>query len=1166
VSGWFAILAALGYVLSLFAIASYGDRRRAGKPMRKGSPLTYSLSLAIYCTSWTFFGSVGLAATAGFEFLAIYVGPILAVTVGHRIFAHIIAVSKAERVTSVADFIAARYGKSTVVGALAALIAVMGTVPYIALQLKAISSSIETMVMGEPAGAFIENLPQFDTGLILALLLAFFAVLFGTRHADATEHQAGLVLAVATESVVKLVAFLCVGFFTLFVLFDGPQDLVAQAAAKRDVLGPFTQLPDMTRFAVITVLSFCAFLLLPRQFHMAVVENGDPRETRAARWMFPTYLVLINLFVVPVSIAGLVTFGAQVDADTYVLSLPISVNANVLSTLVFIGGLSAATAMVIVASVALAIMVSNNLVLPLMLAGRQRWAGNMGPLLLNIRRTAIFAILILAYTYVRVVGDGAALASIGLLAFAAIAQFAPAFFGALIWRKGTAAGAGWGMAVGFAVWVYTLFLPTLLAADAPLLLSGPAGLTWLRPQAMFGLDATPLVHGTLLSLALNVLTFCAVSLLRKPSHSERVQAMAFALEPGGFDPRPSQGTSSAVTLAELKATVANYLGYERTERAFEAKDRRENNGLTSPRSLASGDDIIFAERSLTAAIGAASARLVMSLLLRRHDAAPQETLQLLDDASRALRENRDLLHTAIDQVDQGLAVFDAKLELSIWNRRFRNLLRLPEYYGQPGTRLADICEGIAEGAVDEDADAQTIAERLLQTGERWELQIASPVTDAPPTVIEVLSQPLPEGGIVVSWSDTTQSVEAARALRVANESLEERVRERTAALSALNHDLASAREAAEAADAGKTRFLAAVGHDILQPLNAARLYATSLAEGVDGKSAQLAGNVDSALESVEEILEAVLAISRLDAGGQEATPRAVNLQALFSRLEREAQPLAEEKGLKLHVDDANIWVRSDPALLRRLLQNLLSNALKYTEEGKVSLIAAAKGHGATITVTDSGCGMSLEEQALVYQEFTRLKSGRDRAPGLGLGLSIVDRLTRALDHDLALQSTLGAGSTFTLRLPRAKAPSTNKPKEGPATPSPTANTAKSMAGLNVLCVDNEAVIRDGMLNLLSRWGCDPQASADLDEACKAEKPDAVVADYHLDNETGLDVIAALRARHGGELPAILLTADRSPEVAAKAAEAQVPMLQKPVKPAALRALLSTFARQKASAG
>ncbi len=1153
--GWVIVAIAIAYLLFLFVVASYGDRRRRHLPAR-ARPAIYALSLAIYCTSWTFFGSVGLAATSGFDFLAIYAGPILMITLGYPLFSHIVAVAKRERITSIADFIAARHGKSTAVGAVAAIIAVLGTVPYIALQLKAISTSVGNMVVQYQPSVIDTQIPV-DTSFFVSVLLALFAMLFGTRHADATEHQDGLILAVATESIIKLIAFVAVGVFVTFFLFDGFGDLLAQARESDFVRSTFFAGIHPSQFAIFTLLSFCAFVLLPRQFHVGVVENHSMAETKAARWMFPLYLVLINLFVIPVALAGMVTFGTGVEADSYVLALPLEAGAQGLSLLVFIGGLSAATAMVIVACVALAIMISNNIVIPLMVSGAgrtRRSRGDMAVALLNIRRTAIFIILALAYAYFQIAGDSAALASIGLLSFAAVAQFAPAMFIGLFWRRATSIGALAGMITGFAVWNYTLFIPTILGTSSSFLTEGPFGITLLRPQALFGVEADALTHGVLFSLLANAMAYLGASMLRRPLHIERMQAGIFQLI-GRHGVSAPVRDGRAITLAELKHSVSNYLGRERTERAFdrffEARGTR-----TPPRDVADADAILHAEQLLASAIGAASSRLVLSLLLQKHEGEAETTIQLLDDASEALQYNRDLLQTALDKVEQGISVFDREFRLSSWNSQFRTLLNLPAELGQAGTPLADLAVVIDENSEADGRKQGELVKSLLASENPFAITLSGSGR-----IIEVDTRSLPDGGIVISWSDATERRTAARLLQQANETLERRVRERTEELTRLNADLATARETAEAANIGKTKFLAAVGHDILQPLNAARLYTSSLVEKLaDSSSRELANNVDDALESVEDILGAVLAISRLDSGV--LTPNVADFAAdrLISRLENEFQPIAEAKGLSLKVTTNAFHIRSDYSLLRRLLQNLISNAIKYTEQGVVTLDARVRKKQLVFEISDTGVGIADGDKETVFQEFRRLEAGKRAAPGLGLGLSIVERLAATLDHNIDLETTVGKGSTFYVSVPLAEQQTPKVLLEHEVAPS-----SLDLSGLTVFCIDNEARILDGMKVLLEGWKCEVHLFADeasVLNSLAVAKPDVVIADYHLDSGTGIDAINAMRSKGTSDFTGILITADRSAAVRKMSKAADMALLQKPVKPAALRALLSRVRRQQ----
>jgi Na+/proline symporter/signal transduction histidine kinase/ActR/RegA family two-component response regulator len=1168
--GWVVVAVALGYIGSLFVVASYGDRLRLLGRERRNRLLIYPLSLAIYCTSWTFFGSVGLAARTGYDFLTIYIGPALVIGLATPLIVRIVRLAKAHNITSIADFIAARYGKSQAVAATVALIAIVGTVPYVALQLKAVSSSLAT-ILGPMATSPVAAPVLGDLALLVALSMATFAVLFGTRHIDATEHQHGLILAIATESMVKLVAFVTVGVFVTFVMFDGPWDLVTQAQGKPAAAAVLAGNTQFANFATMTLLSLCAITLLPRQFHVTVVENNNEQEIRRAAWLFPLYLVLINLFVVPIAVAGLIRLpSGGADSDMFVLALPLSSGNGTLALIAFIGGLSAATAMVIVESVALAIMVSNDLFVPLVLQRRADLItsrGDVGTLLLKVRRLAIFAILLLAYVYYRLAGD-AQLAAIGLLSFAAVAQLAPAFFGGLVWRRGTARGALAGMILGILVWTYTLLLPSF--ADAGLfpqaiLTDGPAGLGFLRPQALFGLDLPPLVHGVVWSLAVNIVAYVGSSLAREPTSIEQVQADLFV--PAKLAPiKPSfRLWRSSVTVEDLTTTVARYLGEERTRSSFESFAAARRLGLGA-QATADFELLRYAEHLLASAIGAASSRLVLSLLLRQKTVSTQAALKLLDDASAAIHYNREILQTALDHVRQGIAVFDKDMHLLCWNRQFGEVLDLPSELVRIGTGLDDILRyKAAGGSFGPGAPDDLLGQRLS----RW-VDTKEPFLERFPDrglVVEVRANRMPDGGIVTTFTDITPSVEAAEALERANETLERRVRERTRELERLNTELGRAKAAAEEANVSKTRFLAAASHDILQPLNAARLYVTSLVERKrSGEEARLVDNVDASLEAVEEILGALLDISRLDTGAMSSEIVAIRIDELTRQLELEFSPLAREKGLDLTFVHSSLTVQSDRRLLRRLLQNLVSNAVKYTPSGRVVVGCRRRGDAVRIDVYDTGIGIPKSKQRVIFTEFHRLEQGAKVARGLGLGLSIVERIARMLGHRIDLRSEPGRGSHFSVVVPLARTSAKEVRR-----PEPRRVDRHQLTGLTVLCIDNEPKILDGMQALLGGWGCEVVTATDVETALAAlDQAKAAISgllvDYHLDSGHGIDVTVLLRDRLGNvHLPAILITADRSTGVLDAARAHDIQVLHKPVKPAALRALLTQWRVRSAAA-
>jgi Na+/proline symporter/signal transduction histidine kinase/CheY-like chemotaxis protein len=1155
---WSVIAVALGYVGLLFLVATYGDRtRRADRPRL----LIYPLSLAIYCTSWTFFGSVGLASRTGYDFLTIYIGPMVMLALGFPLILRIVRLAKAQNITSIADFIAARYGKHQAVAATVASITIIGSIPYIALQLKAVSSSLGAILAHTAAATGAIEPALGDLALFIALTMAVFAMLFGTRHIDAAEHQDGMMLAIATESIVKLVAFVAVGAFVTFVMFPGPWALFEQAMARPDTAKVLTSQPTWSTFTAMTLLAFVAIVLLPRQFHVTVVENRSESEVRRAAWLFPTYLVLINLFVVPIAIAGLLTFGASgTDSDMFVLALPLQAGSDLLGLAAFVGGLSAATAMVIVESVALAIMASNDLVMPLILRRSDNFLTrhpDVGAVLLQVRRVAIAVILVLAYLYYRSTGD-VQLASIGLLSFAAVAQLAPAFLGGLVWRGATARGALVGLIAGIAVWFYTLFLPTFVDSGligADLLVDGPFGIAMLRPQALFGVDLPPLAHGVLWSLAANIIAYVTFSLAGEPASIERLQAETFV--PAGRPPMtpPFRLWRASATVEELIATVARYLGEDRTRSAFASFAATRRLSLDSKHE-ADFELLRYAEHLLASAIGGASSRLVLSLLLRKRMSS-RAALKLLDDASAAIHYNREILQSALDHVRQGIAVFDKDLHLVCWNRQFGEILDLPPHAVRVGADLADLLRVNAGNGAFGPGDP----EQLVRTRLKGYASANEPFLERFPErglVVEVRSDPIPGSGIVTTLTDITPSVVAAEALERANASLEGRVRERTRELERLNSELTRAKAEADDANISKTRFLAAASHDILQPLNAARLYVTSLVERQhEGDDRALVGNVDASLEAVEEILAALLDISRLDTGAMKPEIESLRVDTLFRQLEVDFAPMARAKGLELSFVASSLTVRSDRRLLRRLLQNLVSNAIKYTPKGRVLIGCRRHGARATIDIYDTGIGIPKSKRQTIFAEFKRLDEGARVARGLGLGLSIVERIARMLDHKIELASEVGRGSHFSVRVPIAPALAAERAPRAPA------RSAAKLAGLHVLCVDNEPKVLDGMEALLTGWGCQVSKAADLDGALNAfdaanGPPLGVLVDYHLDRGNGLAAIAALRARYGPDLPAILITADRDTQVRDEARALNVSVLHKPLKPAALRALIGQW--------
>ena len=679
--GWVIVLASFLYLGVLFAIAWYADRRADTGRSLIANPVVYALSLGVYCTTWTFYGSVGRAAASGIGFLPIYLGPTLLFALAGFILHKMIRVAKANRITSIADFVASRYGKSQLLGGLVTVIAVVGVIPYIALQLKAVSNSFAILasypeiIMPAKAGAV--PLMQ-DSALYVAMILAAFTILFGTRHLDATERHEGMVAAIAVESVVKLAAFLAVGIFVVWGIHDGIGDIFARAAAVPDVARRLATADTPAAYGTwgtLIFLSMFAALLLPRQFQIAVVENVDESHLRRAVWLFPLYLFLINLFVLPVALAGMLHFqGAGVDADTFVLTLPMAHQHEALALFVYIGGLSAATGMVIVETIALSTMVCNDLVMPALLrlpvlglAARADLSG----LLLEIRRWAIAVILGLGYLYFRVAGEAYALVSIGLISFAAVAQFAPVVIGGLFWKGGTRDGALAGLAFGFVLWAYTLLLPSFAKSGwlpDGFIAHGLFGIELLRPQHLFGLSGLDeITHCLVWSLLANLGAYIGVSLQRTPNVREARQATLFV---GGAEAAGIPGWRGSAGLNDLLPLASRFLGRERAEEAFLRHARQR--GLHSIQELPADTRLVnFSETLLAGAIGSASARAMVASVVTEEPLGIDEVMNILDEASQVRAYTREL-------EQKSLELTRATAELREANARLQELDRMKD--------------------------------------------------------------------------------------------------------------------------------------------------------------------------------------------------------------------------------------------------------------------------------------------------------------------------------------------------------------------------------------------------------------------------------------------------------------------------------------------------------
>jgi PAS domain S-box-containing protein len=1314
---WVPPVVALAYAMLLFLVAWSGDRlHRLGRYVP--TPMVYSLALGVYCTSWTFFGAVGRAASNGWDYLAIYLGPMIVFGLMTWLPARIVAVSKQQSITSVADFIASRYGKAQGIAALASVMALVTVLPYIALQLKAVAGSY-SLITGGP-GMDVVPPVSADTGLVAAAVLALFTILFGTRQVDSTESHRGMVLAVAFESAVKLIAFIAVGVWVLYGLFDGPASLLQASQANETVMRLYSTATIDHSFLVLTVMSMLAILCLPRQFHVAVVENTGPRDLAMARWAFPLYLVVFTMFVVPIAAAGIVTQGAGADADGFLLSLPMAHGQDGLALLAFLGGFSAATGMVIVATIACSTMLCNEIVMPALVKLRGEEVSSrpdLARLLIRIRRLLIVGILALAWMAYRVIGMYGALAAIGLLSFALAAQFGPAMIGGLFWRRATRAGAIAGMWAGFLIWIWTLLVPAFAQTGwlpLGLVLEGPFGIAWLSPYSLFGATGLdPVTHGVFWSLGTNIACFVGFSLATAPRLMERRQAAAFVGGGHGAGGGGETGMQAPVTermrgatkVGDLRILAERFIGREKASAAFEAHLRQR--GLPLAEGLRADIQLLeLTERLLSGAMGASAARTVLVSALKGAELQIEDVASIVGEASQVSRFNRDLLESTLENVAEGISVIDANTRLVAWNRRYAELFSYPRELLRIGTPLAELIRHNARLGRCGPGEVEEHVAKRLAFFDGGKPHVYQRVRDDG-SVIEMRVNPLPGGGYVASFSDITahkrteealreselnirvytdnvpvliayvdsglvyrfvnkayensvglhrdlicgrrvdevlgrerflereihmeralagmrQSFElsvsgedgnprfaeatyipqfdaaghvlgffalfhditerrrAQQGLKEAYDTLEQRVQDRTRELSEVNRRLLSeielrnrieralreAKADAESANLSKTRFLAAASHDLLQPMNAARLFTAALSQGEhDAKTVRAIDRIDSSLRAAEELLTALLDISKLDAGALEPRHADFRVDDVLATLGVEFGIIARDRGIQFRTVPSSVSVRSDRQFLRRILQNFLSNALRYTKEGRVLVGCRRRGSHVSIQVLDTGPGIPAEHlEKDIFEEFRRFQP-RDEmgAKGMGLGLAIVQRMARALGHEVRVRSVLGRGSVFSVEVPLART-ATVLPLE-PAAARPASRIDEAL----VLCVDNEHSILEGMSELLEGWSCEVIAATDTTSAMAVleqagRPPDLLLADFHLDGgDTGLKTVAAVRARWG-EVPAVIITADYGEEVRERARTAGLAIMRKPVKPGALRAIMNQLllARRQAA--
>ena len=1156
-NSWLIIGVLALYILVLFLCAFFGEKH-ASRLSTRGRMLLFSLTLGVYCSSWTFYGATGAAVREGIIFLPIYLGPLLFIWFGYDIWRRLGRVRRHHAISSIADFIAARYGKSGTLASLVTILAVIAIIPYLALQLRAIALS---------ASVVLDQGPHLNTTtnsvLLMTGVLAMLAMMFGTRQIANTEQHGGLMLAVAFESFVKLSALICVA---LFFIFETPNNLrqISHDVAKTFHEVQLFGVPET--FWIQTLLAGLAIICLPRQFHVAVVELRDEKHIRGARRWFAVYLILTTLAIIPIASWALHAAPQFLTIpDVAVLSLPLSYNQEWLTLLAFLGGFSASTGMLLVSSVALSIMLSNDLIMPALWRFNliSRHDTRLPQMLKFTRRICILAVMLLGFLFFHFFNDIDQLSVFGLLAFSAVAQFAPALIGGLYWRGGSRQGVYAGLIVGFLMWMYTLLLPTILRSlpdqyqdfSYHFLHSGPFGVSWLRPEALLGFESfAPLTHGVIWALGLNIILYVWISRIYRPSVAEQIQAESFFYYE--TKPLPAQHTSTDMSylhhdaarlrVGDLITLAKRITGDRPTQHAF-AQFSSQNNVLLNEHSFANGMWWRFTEQYLAGTIGAASARTLLTTAMVNNGLALGQVANILDQASQWQRFNQNLLMTMIDHMTQGVSVVDENMCLVAWNNQYLKLFDYPKDLVYVGCPIADLIRYNAErGECGPGSVEEHVRKRIhwMQVGSAHEFERIR--KDG--RVIQMRGNPIEGGGFVTTFADIT-------AFRENEAVLEARVMDRTQQLADALTEQQLAREQADKANMSKSRFIAAASHDLLQPMHAARLFSTVLEQSVHSEQErQTLQQLDRALYGAESMLSALLDIARLEGGSLQPKRQAYPLHDLLSDLSLQFKSIAAQRNIQLKVHDAQFWIDTDPQWIRRIIQNFVSNALRYTASGRVVvgvLRSARKPQHIRIGVWDTGPGIAEEQRIKLFQEFERCgHTSPWGEQGLGLGLAIVQRMTSLLDYPVEVYSELGKGSTFMIEVPTVPAPQKT-------VAALQQNTAILATGYRVLCLDNDETILDGMAALLSKWGYDVFKATEPEQALtiiQTENIQVWLIDQHLNrDQLGMDFILAHRP---ASVPVALITADSDPELPQRLKEMNIVLLKKPLKPAGLRAWLS----------
>ena len=1131
--GWLAL--ALAYLLALFWIAKWGDTNSPTARWITSHPLVYSLALGIYCTAWTFFGAVGQSSEQQWMYLPILLGPVIVYLVFYKFIFKLIHVSKKQHISTIADFLSSRYGKRQIVALVVTLIALLATIPYIALQLKAIGATFQMISSQNNSQVIV---------IIASSFIAIFAMYFGTRNTDVTQYRRGLMLAISFESSIKLLAL-------ILVAAAGYQ--YWQQAQSEPILTEYfdskaSELFFTFDFWAQTLMAAAAVICLPRQFHVSVIDNLHIEHVKTARWFFPLYLLAIAFTIPIIASAGKAIFAEQaLEADYYVLGIALFSDSLLLKMIVFLGGLSAATAMIIVATLTLSTMITNDVVLPKLMDHDTYSGENRVKRIKLIRRFVIFIIVALAFAYQHQLATHASLASIGLLAFSLVIQLLPGIVAGLYWEKAHAHGVYAGLMAGFLVWLMFLFLP-------------------IFNMQSLGYSNHLLSQAAIYSLCANIVFFIGFSMLSKPRLIDRIQEKVF-VTPASYTDHYARRTAYEVTVDDLKTLITRFTGEPRCEQLFELYASK-NKGNISIKNKADEKLLSFCELALGGVVGSSSAKALIDSLVSGKKLDITDVVNFFDDTAQAMQFNMSALLTSLKNIDHGISVIDKDLQLVAWNKRYSDMFNYPEELVNVGAPIEPLIRhNVLQGDCGTGNVEQQVQKRLQHLRNGTPHRFTRQRNDG--HVIEMVGNPLPGGGFVTSFHDITGHVEIQQALQETNIDLAARVQKRTEEVHSINAELRleierrnaleksliRARKEAEDANASKTRFLSLASHDVLQPLNAAKLYLSAMQESkLDDEMQKLLNKLNDSVVSSETLISTILDISRLDQGELKPFIETTDVSDAINPIINEMSMKAKEKGLDFRYRITDCWVSADKTYLYRIVQNLVSNAVKYTPKGKVLLTVRKRFSKVLIQVRDTGIGIPKLQQAAIFSDFYRVENSHEQ--GIGLGLGVVKRLSKQLDCHIKVESEEGVGSCFSIEF-MAVAP--------PEIPTEAKVPSQSIfSKLKILCVDDQQVNLDAMSTLLSKWGIEVGLAKNHKTALELAKqlqPHILLVDYQLGRgPDGLEIIENLRQQSNAILPACLVTAKRGDELLKLCSDQGVNYLSKPIKPAKLRTLIQNMAK------